>query len=243
MHLQLAADAPVLLRAAAFGALVLHVGGASLAMASGAVALAARKGGRLHRAAGQVFFGAMLTMSGVAAVVAPLFPDRISALMGAFTFYLTVTGWLAVRRPADAAGRVERVAGLGALAIVAAGLWLGGLGALAPKGLLDDLPFQIAIVVAVVASLAAASDLRLIRRGGIAGPARIRRHVWRMCAALFIAFGSAAGQIKVVELMPAMVRHSALLQFSPALSVLALMVFWLVRTRAPRRRRPTLAVA
>jgi uncharacterized membrane protein len=240
MHLQLAADAPVLLRAAAFGALVLHVGGASLGMASGAVALATRKGGRLHRAAGQVFFGAMLTMSGVAAVVAPLFPDRISALMGAFTFYLTVTGWLAVRRPADAMGRLETVAALGALAIVGAGLWLG---ALSPRGLLDDLPFQIAIVVAAVALLAAASDLRLIRRGGIAGPARIRRHVWRMCAALFIAFGSAAGQIKVVELMPAVVRHSALLQFSPALSVLALMVFWLVRTRAPRWRRPTLAVA
>ncbi|MDB5435277.1 MAG: hypothetical protein JWR47_1534, partial [Phenylobacterium sp.] len=115
MIIHISPDAPLLIRAAAGTALALHIGGASLGMASGAVALFAPKGERLHRVAGNVFFVSMLTMSGIAAIVAPLFPDRISAVMGLLTFYLTATAWAVVRRPPGRVGGFEAGACLAAL--------------------------------------------------------------------------------------------------------------------------------
>ena len=240
MILQLSPDAPLLIRAAAGTALVLHIGGASVGMASGAVALIARKGQRLHRVAGNVFFVAMLTMSAVAAVVAPLLPDRISAVMGLLTFYLTATALAVVRRPAGQVGRFESAAGLAALGIAGCFLALAWIGGRMPKGMIDGQPSQMAYAFAIIALLSAISDFSMIRRGGLSGPPRIARHTWRMCLALFIAWGSAAAQPKVMELLPKALNQP-LPSFLPALSVLALMVFWLIRIRIPRRRRPVAA--
>ena len=105
--LQLDPGAPPMLRAAAEAALVLHIGGASVALLAGPVALIARKGGRLHRLAGRVFFGSMLAMSGIGAVVAPMLGDPISGLAGAWTLYLTLTGWAAVARRQSGVGPFE----------------------------------------------------------------------------------------------------------------------------------------
>ena len=244
MILHLAPDTPLLIRALAGAALVTHIGGASLGIVSGFVALLARKGGRLHRLAGQVFFVSMLGMSAVAAVVAPMLPDRVSALMGAFTFYLTLTAWTVVRRPAGGVGQVERGAGFAALAIAAAAVTLGVLGAQQPRGLLDGQPSQIGFVLAIIATAAAFADFSVVRRAGLTGPPRVARHLWRMCLALFIAAGSAAAQPKVTQFLPHSLRGSALTML-PALAVLALMVFWLIRVRIPKRRRaaPQILVA
>jgi uncharacterized membrane protein len=237
MIVHLSPDAPLLIRAAASTALVLHIGGASLGMASGGVALIAPKGERLHRAAGNVFFGSMLTMAGVAAITAPLFPDRISAVMGLFTFYLTATAWAVVRRPPGQVGRFEAGAGLAALGIAAAFIALAVIGGGMPGGMLDDEPSQLGYVFGSVAALAAACDLGVIRRGGLSGAPRIARHLWRMCLALFIAWGSFAGQPRA---QPGALRGSPYL-FLPALAVLVLMVFWLVRTRFTRPVGPAVA--
>ena len=236
MIIQLAPHTPLLIRALAATALVTHIGGASLGIASGFVALVAAKGRRLHRLAGRVFFGAMLAMSAVAAVVAPLLHDNISALMGAFTFYLTATAWVAVRRPPAVVGRFEAGAGAYALAVAAAALGLGWVGSQAPDGLVGGQPYAIAYLLAGVATLAAVSDFRVVQLGGLVGPARLARHLWRMCLALFVATGSAAAQPKVVQFLPHSIRGSALTMI-PALAVLALMVFWLIRIRFTGRPR------
>ena len=84
------------------------------------------------------------------------------------------------------------------------------------------------------ATLFAALDLKVILRGGISGAARIARHLWRMCFALFFAAASFfLGQQKV---MPAFMHGSPLL-FIPALAPLGFMIYWLVRTRFPKRRQ------
>ena len=239
-HLLLDPHAPVLIQAAAATALGLHVGGASMAMASGAVALVARKGGRPHSVAGTVFFVSMLTMSGVAAVVAPWLPDRFSALMGVFAFYLTLTAWVAVRRAPGTVGRFEAVSPFIALGVAACALVLARIGGRMPGGLLDGEPSQLGYVVAGLAVLAAVCDLRVLRAGGVIGPSRLARHLWRMCLALFIAWGSFAGQPMA---QPTPLRNSPYL-FIPALIVLGLMVFWLIRVRrtGPRKaRRPASA--
>ncbi|HEX2817149.1 MAG TPA: hypothetical protein VHN39_12175 [Phenylobacterium sp.] len=245
MILQLAPDTPLVIRALAGTALVTHIGGASLGIVSGFVALLARKGRPLHRLSGHVFFGSMLAMSAVAAVVAPMLHDSISAIVGAFTFYLTATAWAVVRRPPVSVGRFEMGAGLYALAVAVVAFALGRIGSLAPDHLLEGQPYEIAYVLAGIATLAAVSDFRVVRLGGLSGPPRIARHLWRMCLALFVATGSAVAQPKVVVLLPKAISHSALLLFTPALAVLALMVFWLIWVRIPRRRRApiTLLVA
>ena len=230
--LQLDPGAPPMLRAAAEAALVLHIGGASVALLAGPVALIARKGGRLHRVAGRVFFGSMLAMSGIGAVVAPMLGDPISGLAGAWTLYLTLTGWAAVARRQPDAGPFELASPAFALAVAATGLMLGRAGSLNPDGKLGGEPFQIAYVFASLALLAAVCDLRLVLRGGFAGAPRIARHLWRMGLALFIAAGSFAGQPKA---QPEALRGSPLL-FLPALAILAATLFWLVKVRMPPRR-------
>ncbi len=236
MILHLAPDTPLVFRALAGTALVTHITGASLGIVTGFTALLAAKGRRLHRVAGHVFFGAMLAMSAVAAVVAPMLGDSVSAVMGAFTFYLTATAWVVVRRRPGTAGRFEMAAGVYALGVATVAFAIGQVGSHMPRGLIGGQPHQIAYILAGIALLAAVSDVRVVRLGGLIGPPRIARHLWRMCLALFIVTGSAAAQPKVTQFLPHSIRGSSL-TILPALAVLALMVFWLIRIRVPRRRR------
>jgi hypothetical protein len=239
MHLQLAHDAPLILRAGAGLVLGAHIAGASLGMIAGAVSMFARKGGALHRRAGTAFFVGMLGMSSVGAAVAPMLGDRVSGSMGLFTLYLVLTGWQAAQRRPGTTGRFEPAAlALGTLAAAWFG-WIGWLGLQSPKGIVDGLPSQIAWLAGAVALLALLSDVRVLRNGGTTGKDRTVRHLWRMGAALFIAWGSFAGQPAA---QPEPVRNAPWL-FLPALGFLALMVFWWVRTRLPPRRKATPALA
>jgi hypothetical protein len=234
MHLEAPPGAPFLLAAAATTLLVLHVGGGAVGMVSGAAALAFRKGGRLHRAAGNVFFVAMLVMAGVGAGVAPFLPEQqmTNTAGGVFAFYMVATGWAAVRRPAGVAGRFEVGAFIVALSIALAGLGLIALAA--ATGSSDGSPPQAKYLFATVAAIAAAGDLNLILRRGLSGVSRIARHLWRMCLGLFIAAGSFfLGQS---QLFPKAIQDSPLL-FVPPFAVLGLMVFWLLRVRLARRSK------
>ena len=64
-HLEVAADAPWWMRLGADAILTLHIGGGTAGMISGTTALLSRKGGKLHRRAGAIFFVSMLVMSGI----------------------------------------------------------------------------------------------------------------------------------------------------------------------------------
>lgn len=237
MILRAPADAPWILHLGATLLLYMHIVGGSLGMIAGTVAILARKGARVHRAAGNVFFVSMLFMAGVGAVVSPFLDSAqwTNTTAGAFTFYLVVTAWLTVRRPENRVGRIE----VGAF-LVAAGIALMGLAlALMYAGTPRMEGFTTVYGFAVVAALAAACDLKMILKRGIAGPARITRHLWRMCVALLIALGSFFfGQ---ADELPAFMQGSPLLG-APVLAVLLLSVFWLIRTRffgrRPRRSGP-----
>ena len=93
-------------------ALSVHVIGGSLAIVCGAVALAVRKGGRIHRASGGVFVAAMFAMAGAATLLALTLPDWANLPGGLFALYLVGTGWAALARNscigrlADQAGSV-----------------------------------------------------------------------------------------------------------------------------------------
>ncbi|HEY2071211.1 MAG TPA: hypothetical protein VGG48_16765 [Rhizomicrobium sp.] len=226
--LPISPDAPLLVRAAAETVLVAHIAGGTGGIISGTVALLSRKGERLHRAAGTVFFVSMLVMSGIGAVVAPFFPDRVSAMAGAFTFYLVLTGWITVRRQEGRIGVFEKTAFAFALAIAATDFELWRMAMATPSHTLDDSPPQAFYVIGLLVALAATTDLKVILRGGISGAQRIARHLWRLSAALFIAAGSFfLGQQPV---MPKFIQGSPLL-FVPEIAIIALLLFWLVRVR------------
>jgi len=206
-------------------ALVIHIGGGAVSLVSGFAALLAPKGRPIHRAAGTVFVLAMLVMAFFAVVVALLRNQSLNTVGGAFTLYLVGTAWLAARRPDGVVGRAETAGFLVAATLAVASFVVGwrGLGA-------DGVPIAALYVFAGVAALAAAADLRVILRGGVSGPARIARHLWRMCTALFIASGSFfLGQMDEI---PQAMRGPHL--FVLALAPLAALLFWMIRVRFTR---------
>ena len=213
-------------------AMVLHVGAGGTGILSGTVALAAAKGRRLHRLSGTVFSAAMLLMSAMGSFLAVNLSQRGNVIGGAFAFYLVATAWMTVKRPPGKTGAFEICAMLLGFAVAAIGMSSGLQAMATATGELDGIPPPMYDVFASLAALGATLDLTMMLRGGVAGAARIARHVWRMCASLFIASGSFfLGQQKV---MPAYLHGSPVL-FALAFAPLVVMVFWLVRIRVSRR--------
>jgi hypothetical protein len=79
----------------------------------------------------------------------------------------------------------------------------------------------------------------MIRAGGLQGTPRLKRHLWRMCTALFIAAGSFfRGPVRRI---PEPLRIPAL-RLIP-LVVLVTMVYWLWRLRRKRMARGGVGVS
>ncbi|HLL31704.1 MAG TPA: hypothetical protein VK403_11975 [Allosphingosinicella sp.] len=167
-------------------------------------------------------------MTGTGALVAASMPERGTALIGIFTFYLVATAWLAARRR-DGVARSSEYASLAvSTACAATFIVFSIIAAGNANGRLDSLPAAAHYPFAVVAAIAAALDLNFILRRRLSGSQRIGRHLWRMCTALLIAALSFfLGQQKV---MPEAIQGSPLL-FIPPLAVFGAMIFWIVRVR------------
>ena len=206
---------------------VLHIGGGVVGLVSGTVAAIAPKGGRLHRAAGNVFFVSMLTMAVFAAWPALVVPGQSSNFLGGvFTFYLVATAWATVRRRPGTSGGFEVAAILMPLGMVAALVLFIVQGAKAPPG---GAPLGATYVVTFIALLAAGGDLNVILHRGIAGAPRLARHLWRMCVALTFATGSGFTN-GLPRVFPGLMHVMPLL-FLPMLAPLLLMTCWLIRVR------------
>lgn len=218
--------------------LILHIGAAATGLITGGAALVFRKGWPLHQVAGTAFFTSMLAMSLTGFWLAIVAPARISAVVAALTFYLVATAWMTVRRPANTSGRFEIGGLVMILGVIAACLALAWVGANSPRGRIDRLPYQPIFAFMALALLAAIGDLRMISQGGVAGPARLARHLWRMCAALTIASLAFVAQPKAIP--PALQGNP--LMFLPILAVVVTMVVWLVRLRVRKPRAKTPAV-
>jgi hypothetical protein len=228
MNLEAAPDAPFILHFAAAALLWLHIGGGTLGILSGWTTMVARKGGRLHRVSGNVFFVSMLVMAGIGAAVSPFLPDArlTNTTAGVFTFYLVASGWATVKRRAGQVGGFEKAAVLVPLAVAAFGLYLVWLGS--QNGKFGG--YATIYIFAAIAALAATCDLRMIQAGGVSGVARTARHLWRMTLALFVATGSFfMGQ---QDVLPEAIR-GGLLPVIPTLAVPLMLIYWMIRVRVP----------
>lgn len=233
--LQIGAQSHWLWHAGAATILTLHIAGGSIGIVSGAAALAVRKGGRLHRVAGNVFFVSMMVMAAIGAFVAPFLASaqgdgkRFDSIIAFFTCYLVATSWATVKRKAGTIGAFEKAAFGFASLLAAAAFLFGARAAGDPDGLVGGFPAQGYYVLGGFIALAAALDLRTILRGGVTGVPRIARHLWRMCVALFIATSSFFfGQ---QDVLPQALRDLPILLLILGFGPLAAMLFWLIRIR------------
>lgn len=201
----------------------LHIAAGSAALIAGALAVAARKGGRLHASAGTWFAVSMLVLGASAAILAQADANAGMGLGGILTCYFVATSWMTARRRDGHVGRFEIAACALVLAAAAAIAWSAVSGAATtPVGKGPVYAF------AGVCTVAGLGDLRAIVRRNLSAAQRLSRHLWRMCFAFFIATGSFfLGQ---QDAMPQAMRGSPLL-FLPALAPIAVMLFWLVRLR------------
>jgi len=235
---------PVWMHLGANALLWAHITGGAIGMVTGVVALASRKGQRVHRAAGSVFFLAMFMAYAIGAGVAPFLDtgQRPNFVAGIMALYLLVSGAMAARRREATAGAPEIVGLLVALGITTAGVVLMRMGAASPSGTVDGSPPQAFFLFTIAGAFAAAGELHVLVRRQLSNVSRIARHLWRMCFSLFIASGSFfLGQQQV---FPEALQDSALL-YAVALSPLPVMLFWLGKVRFDdwRRRRVKAAVA
>jgi uncharacterized membrane protein len=218
----------------------LHIGGGAAGIATGAVALASRKGGRIHRSAGTLFFAVMAACYAVAASVAPFMhvEQRTNTIAGLAALYLLLSGWAAARQKEIKAGPYQVVGLVAALGIAGAGVLFMQIGANSPGGAVDGAPPQAFVLFTAIGLIAAAGEINVLVRQTISRTARLARHLWRMCLSLFIASGSFfLGQPRF---LPDWLTGSRL-NLVLALAPLVAMLIYLVLVRLPKRRKPAKA--
>jgi uncharacterized membrane protein len=206
--------------------IILHVSTATIGLLSGFAALSSRKGARVHRQAGTVFFISMLFMAATAAYLAIMKTQTLNAIVGVLTFYMVATAWLTVKRRAGKTGRIEYVLALLAVADGASAFVLGNEASLSATGLQDGTDAAPYFVFGSFALIAAALDFRMLLRNGVSGGHRIARHLWRMCFALLITSLSFFQGTRID--FPEALRRTHLL-WVPTLIVAVAMIYWLCR--------------
>jgi uncharacterized membrane protein len=203
-----------------------HIVAGVLALVFGYVALFARKGAATHRRSGLMFVYAMVAMSLSGAFIAAVGSGSVSVVAGLLTFYFVVTSLLTVRQRTEGSFRVDVAAMLFALTVSICAFVIG----LSIAGSRRPEVFPM-FIFGGVGVLAAFGDLRMIRARGIQGPSRLKRHLWRMCFAMWVAaasfFWGPQGRV------PEIIRIPALLPI-PVLLPIAMMLYWLWRLRSRR---------
>jgi uncharacterized membrane protein len=201
--------------------LPVHILGGGLALVFGYTALWASKGATLHRKSGLFFVAAMVTMSLTGALIAALGSEPVSVVAGLLTFYFVTTSLLTVRRRPDQTHWIDRIALLVALTIGALAFKVG----LDSLGRIEAPPM---FIFGLMGLLGAVGDVRMIRAGGIRGPRRMTRHLWRMCFAMWVAaasfFWGPPGRVPDVINIPALLPI-------PVMAPIVVMLYWLWRIR------------
>lgn len=212
--------------------LATHIAAGGLALVLGTVALSTRKGATIHRRSGVLFVYVMLAMGISAALLGNVGGGILAA-------YFVITALTTVRPVSPWTLRINVVA-LTVVAGLALGLIVRGAQAYdSPGGSLSGVPFLMHFFIAAVLLLSAAGDVRIMRFGVPSGGARLARHLWRMCFALFIAAGSFFSiRERVAKILPEPFTTLPL-RMLPIVLVFAAMFYWLWRVRG-RRKLPLL---
>jgi uncharacterized membrane protein len=217
-------DMPVLLP--------VHVVAGGLAILLGAAALLAPKGATLHRKVGLLFVYAMLAMGFSGSVLALRESVANPNVMGGFmSAYFVVTALTAVRPPSNWTRGLNIAALVVAAGLVVLDVSLGMKAFASPRGTINGVPYFMPFFLAAVTIAAASGDVRAMKAGSLKGAARLSRHLWRMCFALFIAAGSFFSiRSRVAKIFPEPFTTGPM-RALPVLLVFAAMFYWLWKIR------------
>jgi len=214
--------------------LPLHILGGLFALLFGYTALYATKGATLHRKSGMGFVMAMVVMSLTGAFIASLKPDRGSIIAGLLTFYFVITGLLTVM-PVPRQKLIETIAMMWGLVVGLSAIWAGWW--LAQRGRPEAVPMFIFSAMAIGGAI---GDWKMLRAGGIEGTPRIKRHLWRLCFAMWVA--AASFFWGPPNRVPEIIRIPALLPI-PVLTPIVVMLYWLWRMRGKKAVRGIVVTA
>ena len=87
---------------------IFHIAAGTVALLFGAVALGAKKGGKIHRLSGKIFFYSMILMAASGAYLAYLASVYITVLAGSLVLYLLASGTMTVKRRQNQIGLTEK---------------------------------------------------------------------------------------------------------------------------------------
>ena len=205
-----------------------HIIFGTIAVLSGTVALAVKKGGATHINIGRIFVIMMGLSSAMGAVLGLLKLETfyITFHAGILGVTLIISSWLTVRSVNLGIFSVA----IGLLNILnAAALIMAGSHALSlPESVLFGFHAEDYFFLSAMAGLVAIFDISLLFRKPLSRRHRIARHLWRMCLGFFIAAGSAFTG-PGANVFPQKVQDSGILS-APELIIISLMLFWLART-------------
>jgi uncharacterized membrane protein len=216
--------------------LLLHILAGGVGLLSGYVALYAAKGAPLHRRSGLLFVCVMLPMAIAGMLIAAIegVAPAINVPTALLTFYLVITSLMTVRSSNAGSRRLDFAGMLIAFAVAVACFTLG-VKAIANGGAAAGMAYPL-FLFGGVGLAAGVGDRRMIRAGGVHGATRLKRHLWRMCFALFLA--AMAFFLGQADVFPKPLRIRPLLAL-PVLAVLATMFYWQWRLRSREKSQRT----
>jgi uncharacterized membrane protein len=215
--------------------LPIHIVAGALAISVGAVALLAAKGRTLHRRSGLMFVCVMLIMgiSGSVLAARKSLTD-ISVLGGFMSAYFVVTAFTTVRAASPWTRRLNGLALMTGLGVACVWIGLGLRGLINPRPGVQPFMIATAFFLGGAILLAVLGDVRMIRGQVVSPRARLARHLWRMCFALFIAVGSfVAVPERVAKILPDLLATPPM-RAVPLVLVFVVLFYWLWRIRGSR---------
>jgi uncharacterized membrane protein len=212
--------------------LPIHIVAGALAITLGATALLAPKGRVLHRRAGAIFVYALLTMGISGSILATKESlTNINVLGGFMCAYFVLTAYTAVRPASVWTRRLNVIAIAIGLVVGLIWVWLAVKAATYPQLTIPFFMVFSAFLIGAAMLVGVSGDFRVMRSGMPRGRARIARHLWRMCFALFIAVGSfIAIPERVAALLPDIFATPVMRGLAVGLVFYA-MFYWLWRIR------------
>ena len=224
--------------------LPIHIAAGGLAIVFGYTALFAKKGGTIHRRGGMLFVYAMLVMGTTASLLEFLQGTDVSNVVAAVLSLYFVGTALTTVRPPSRWTRAINIAALTVAVALALAALLSGVRNVSTPGLSPGgVPFRtigvMSFILATALLLAAAGDVRIMRSGMPRGGARLARHLWRMCFALFMAAGSFFSiRERVAKVLPEALTTGTM-RTLPILLLFGMMLYWLWRVRRGVDRKET----
>jgi hypothetical protein len=139
-----------------------------------------------------------------------------------------ITGLLTVM-PVPRQKRIETIAMVWGFVVGLSAIWAGWW--LAQRGRPEAIPMFIFSAMAIGGAI---GDWKMLRAGGIEGKPRIKRHLWRLCFAMWVA--AASFFWGPPNRVPEIIRIPALLPI-PVLTPIVVMLYWLWRMRGRKSVR------